>query len=403
MDTQPMNDNLIEAQTVQPTSWRRRALLGGGVLVAGATAAGTWRAVSTGMLLQGDEAFEPWHAWARMPAGEPLSLVAAAVLASSPHNTQPWAFRVQPGLIEVRADGTRGLGAMDPFAREMWHGLGAAIANIETAAPARGFAVETLLRPDTTDDGLAARILLREQPAAPTALAAVIDQRSTNRAAYDPTRGVPAETLANLSSQDDNDTRIVWLPADSERGWMFAEATLLATRQITADSEMAEAGHHWFRANPKQVARHRDGVSTPTAGISPLVAALSPLAPPVDSREAGEYWLRSTQMHLATAPLYGLVVVRDVYDRRTQLLAGSRWQRTHLELTRQGLAAHPLNQLIEIVDRDRQLGRPSPTAELLTRLTGDRLWRPTFAFRTGYATREVPRSARRQLASVVVP
>jgi len=383
------------------TSWTRRALLGGGVMVAGAAAAGAWRAISTGMILQGDEAFHPWETWARMPAGEPLSLVAAAVLASSPHNTQPWTFRLRAGRIEVLADGARALGAMDPYAREMWHGLGAAIANIEVAAPARGFAAETLLRPDPANDGLAAHIRLRAQAVSPSALAGFIDQRRTNRAAYDPQRVVPAEVCARLSELDNADTRIVWLPADSAQGRAFADATLAATRQITADPAMAEAGHHWFRANPKQVALHRDGVSTPTAGISPVVATLSPLAPPVDSAKAGEYWLRSTQMHLATAPLYGLIVVRELYDRRIQLLAGARWQRTHLQLTRDGLAAHPMNQLIEIVDRDRQLSRPSPTADLLTRLTGDALWRPTFAFRTGYATREVPRSARRQLASVV--
>ena len=290
---------------------------------------------------------------------------------------------------------------MDPFGREMWHGLGAAIANIEVAAPARGFATETQLRPDAGDDTLAARIQLRRPAAAPAPLAAFIDKRSTNRAAYDPARAVPTAVRDSLSAEDDNEVRIVWLQADSAAGRRFAEATLAGTREIVADAEMAEAGHHWFRANPKQVALHRDGVSTPTAGISPLVATLSPLVPPVDSQKAGEYWLNSTRMHLATAPLYGLIVVRDLYDRRTQLLAGARWQRTHLQVTQQGLAAHPLNQLIEIVDRDRQLARPSPTEALLASLTGDALWRPTFAFRAGYATRAVPRSARRQLAKVV--
>jgi hypothetical protein len=232
-------------------------------------------------------------------------------------------------------------------------------------------------------------------------LAVAIDQRSTNRAAYAPERPVSEAVRASLSAADDKDTRIVWLDASSPAGQRFAQATIAATQQISADKEMSEAGHHWFRANPRDVARHRDGISTPTSGIPPWVATLSPLVPPVDSQTAGEYWLRSTRMHLASAPLYGLIVVRDLYDRRTQLLAGARWQRTHLTLTAEGLAAHPLNQLVEIVDRDRQLGRASQTASLLADLTGDAMWKPTFAFRTGYATRVVPRSARRPLVAVI--
>jgi nitroreductase len=388
-------------RAAEPGVWRRRALLGGGALVACASAIGAWRAISTGMVLQGDEAFQAWETWATMPPGEPLSLVAAAVLASSPHNTQPWAFRVARDSIEVLADASRTLGAMDPFEREKWHGLGAAIANIEEAAPARGFVAETVLRPPGSEAHVAARIRLRPATATLTPLAAAIDQRSTNRAAYAPERPVSEALRARLSAMDDSDVRLVWLPADSPAGQRFAQATIAATQQISADKEMSDAGHHWFRANPKETARHRDGVSTPTAGIPTLVATLSPLVPPVDSQTAGEYWLRSTRMHLASAPLYGLIVVRELYDRRTQLLAGARWQRTHLTITSEGLAGHPLNQLVEIVDRDRQLDRRSPTAALLADLSGDALWKPTFAFRVGYATRIVPRSARRSLAAVI--
>lgn len=383
------------------TRWTRRALLGGAVLVAGTAAAGTWRAIGTGMVLQGDEAFHPWQAWRESATGDPLSLVAAAVLASNPHNTQPWSFRVWASRIEVRADAARGLGAFDPFGREMWHGLGAAIANIEIAAPARGFEVDTELVPDRADATLAARIHLRARPDRPSALAALIDQRRTNRAGYDPRSAVPTTLLEAISALDDGDVRIRWLPAASSEGRSFAHETVEATRQINADAEMVEAGHRWFRANPRQVAMHRDGVSTPTAGISPLLATLSPLMPPVDGAEAGRYWLRSTQMQLASAPMYALLLVRDLDDRRLQLLAGARWQRIHLLLTQGGLAAHPMNQLVEIVDRDRQLRRPSPTAQSLARMAGDAAWKPTFAFRSGFATREVPQSARRPVASVI--
>jgi len=372
-------------------------------VVGAAAATGLWRAITTGMILQGDEAFEPWQAWGRTQAGDPLSLVAAAILASSPHNTQPWLFFVRDDRIDVRSDPSRSLGAMDPFGREMWQGLGAAIANIEIAALARGFAASTTLRPDQTDDTLAARITLTPSKALASTLASVIAKRSTNRAAYDPDRPVSPSVLEHIAKDDNDDVRVVWLAAGSEQGKAFADATLRGTEQISADADMSDASHHWFRASPKAVAQHRDGVSTPTAGIPPLIATLSPLLPPVDGKTAGEYWLRSTKMQLASAPTYALITVRDLYDRRGQLLAGARWQRVHLQLTEMGLAAHPLNQLMEIVDRDRQLKRPSPTSSLLARLAGEPGWAPTFAFRLGYPTREVPRSPRRKLSSVITP
>jgi hypothetical protein len=74
----------------------------------------------------------------------------------------------------------------------------------------------------------------------------------------------------------------------------------------------------------------------------------------------------------------------------------------HLMLTAEGLAAHPMNQLVEVVDRDRQLKRHSATAQTLQAWTGRSEWRATFAFRTGYATQAMPHSARRGLAAVTV-
>jgi len=396
-----MTDPSNEVQVPPPGAWKRRALLGGGAVLAGTAAAGLWRAVSTGMVLQGDEAFHPWQAWARALPGDPLSLVAAAILASSPHNTQPWIFVLRDGRIDVLADTARSLGAMDPYGREMWQGLGAAIANMQVAAPVRGFAVDTQWRPNPADEALAARLLLRAAPTAHSPLADVIAQRSTNRAAYDPSRAIPRSVLERLSADDDEHVRLAWLPADAAPGRAFAAATLSGTQQISADPDMVAAGHHWFRASPKALAQHRDGISTPTSGIPPLVATLSPLFPPVDGKTAGEYWLRSTRMQLESAPMYAMLMVRDLYDRRGQLLAGARWQRTHLQLTEMGLAAHPLNQLMEVVDRDRQLARASPTSALLRRLGGQPGWHPTFAFRIGFPTRAVPKSPRRPLTEVI--
>ena len=66
------------------------------------------------------DAYAPWGLW-NDPSlrGAPLALVAAAVLAANPHDTQPWLFRISDDAIEVLADLSRNLGAMDAFVREM--------------------------------------------------------------------------------------------------------------------------------------------------------------------------------------------------------------------------------------------------------------------------------------------
>ena len=57
-------------------------------------------------------------------------LVRAGILAASPHNTQPWRFRVSPTRVELYADPARSLGAFDPYLREMHIGLGCAVENM---------------------------------------------------------------------------------------------------------------------------------------------------------------------------------------------------------------------------------------------------------------------------------
>jgi hypothetical protein len=52
-------------------------------------------------------------------------LVRAAILATNPHNTQPWGFRVSASAVDMYADPSRNIGAMDPYRREQFTGLAA--------------------------------------------------------------------------------------------------------------------------------------------------------------------------------------------------------------------------------------------------------------------------------------
>jgi hypothetical protein len=103
-----------------------------------------------------------------------------------------------------------------------------------------------------------------------------------------------------------------------------------------------------------------------------------------------------------TSPLLGLTAVRDLYDRPQALRAGLAWQRMHLLATTRGFAAQPINQPVELVDRERELGRPARAAGVLADLTGDPGWKPTFTFRMGFPTRPAAPSPRRGVDDVLL-
>ena len=99
--------------------------------------------------------------------------------------------------------------------------------------------------------------------------------------------------------------------------------------------------------------------------------------------------------------LFGLIAVPALNDRAALIEAGRLWQRMHIQATVLGLAAQPLNQLMEMADRDAALQRASSAAETLESLAtlgGDAF---TFAFRMGYSRFMTNPSPRRNLADVI--
>ncbi len=166
---------------------------------------------------------------------------------------------------------------------------------------------------------------------------------------------------------------------------------------MSRDSEL------WFRMTPTEVQRHRDGITLEASGLHPAILALAKMMPNISGDEAHRRWLQSTKdVHLATAPVTGLIAVRGLYDIPQTLDAGRLWQRMHLWAATKGIAMQPLNQPLEVADRELQLAKSPDMARTLERLTGDPAWKPTFAFRAGYPNRAPLPSPRRALRDVVV-
>jgi hypothetical protein len=387
---------------------KRRGFLVGAASVAALAALG-YRSWDRGVWTAGRG--DPYAAWAEWRAENVDGLkrpLRAAILAANPHNTQPWLFGLGAGSINVFADRARNLGAFDPFRREMHLGVGAAIENLVLASRAFGMAADVTPVDGTLalspDDTPASAAQIAFAPTAPSrgALFNAIPLRRTNRGPYradQPLGGERLERLAQVSAS--SVVRVDFIDdahARAELGAIIVEAT----ERIVCDPQMSADSARWFRTGRRDVDAHRDGVTVDTSGVSPLMAAISKLLPDLDAKSADRYWLAMTRdTHVATASVFGVILVRNRLDMRSTIEAGRTWQRLHLAATAQGVAAQPLNQPVEWMDRTAMIGRTDDFKSAIARLASALDWEPTFVFRLGIPERGAGHSPRRPLEDVL--
>jgi hypothetical protein len=385
----------------------RRLVIAGGAGALALIALG-YRAWDRGVLAGATgPAYAPWDEWRGRNLDGNRRPLRAAILAASPHDTQPWVFTVSPTAIDVYADRARHLGAFDPFRREMHLGVGCAIENLVRAARAFGMIAEIqpadgrLELSPGAEPVIAARVALGTGPASTDPFYEAIPRRHMNRGPYRE-EAIPRERLRGLADLVAGPDLRVAIVADGGARRELAALVVGATERIIADSEMSMDSFRWIRTGRREVLARRDGVTLDTSGASRLMTIAGKILPDLDAARTDRFWLDATRdVHTATAPVFGLILVRDRLDMAQAIAAGRAWQHLHLAVTAHGLAAQPLNQPVEMIDRNQMLGRNDEFGPALARFAHEGGWEPTFVFRLGYAEREAPRSPRRRLEDVL--
>jgi len=292
-------------------------------------------------------------------------LLRFAILAPSSRNTQPWSFRITTDGVEVFADYSRRLPAIDPDDRELLMSVGAAITNLRVAAAWFGFDTTVLYEQRPEESLPVAVVTFRETCMADEALRSLfpaIRERHTNREPFDG-RPLEFETLGALCDLADQfpDAVTFLLPRDKRRlANLVARGNELQMSRTSVRSELAD----WIRGSESESA---DGICVDGLGIP---APLDRLAGWVTRRfDLGTVQASQDRQMITNAAALILISAND--DRVSLVKAGEVVERLLLTATLNGLQYSFFNYAIEdhvLREEIRKLAGSVEPPQLLLRI-----------------------------------
>jgi nitroreductase len=273
------------------------------------------------------------------------AIVIAASRAPSLHNTQPWQWRLQGDVLDLRADRSRQLHVADPDGHSLLISCGAAIELTALALATQGWVAQTLLLPDPGDPDLLARFPLgsRSNPdrAAEPHLLAAGRRRSDRRVFGSPAVATDIVERLREAAQAPGVYSHFALRADESLD--LAVAISRADRSERDDPAYAAEMAEWVRGDPTDP----DGV--PTSAI-PAVAEDEPRHTDIPLRDF-ELGIPGTQLINAGAderPLIAIIFT-EADSSLERLRAGQSMMRLMIAAELEDLASCPLSQSVDLL------------------------------------------------------
>jgi MFS family permease/nitroreductase len=346
--------------TSQTPIFTRRGFLAGCTVVVGGAAGSAYAIGELGKPDPSAEPYEHWHQRSPRDLSDLQFIAMCGVLAANPHNTQPWRFRIESDLIEIRSDEDRHLGSADPERRMMKMALGCALDNMMIAARSLGYLdAREIIEPDSERIllNLGSKSATRSGTAPEDALFEAIFARQTVRAPFDPTQPVPFALTAALSQRAaELNISLRWYREPSLRD-AIAEVHRSGVRAWMAEPQRHVDAMKWWRHTRQQWHAQRDGISIYTSALPAFFRAAGPVLVSREQLE-GDFgreqeigWVDSI---VQQTPVWAVMhAPRD--DWASCVNAGRLLERMYLEATRTGYGLCPLAYAAEHPDSSERL------------------------------------------------
>ena len=308
-----------------------------------------------------------------------------ALLSPSPHNTQPWRWRIEGTTIELRADRSRRLSVCDPECRELTIGCGSALEHLLIALGSHRLSADVHLLPRPADPDALADVVVGSGPPLPDAarLFAQLAVRRTHRGAYaDQPVGVEAieALVAGVTGR-----RVHAHVASVDQRVALCELVKAGDQTQMRDPAFRHELSSWMR--PAH-GRHVDGMPSDLLGQHGLAAEIAPWA--VRLLDLGGSQATRDAALLEGSPVIA-VVWSEQDDPLSWLETGRFFARLVLSAQAAEIVSAHMNQPCELPDLRARLAS-------LTGINGH----PQLVLRFGNAPPVHP-SVRRPLVDVLDP
>ena len=273
--------------------------------------------------------------------------------APSAHNAQPWLLDYATDRIELRFDSARELPAGDPTRRDLFLSLGALVEAVLIAATGAGASLEFEPAIDVERRRVGA-FVAAAVPYATSFTPDDLERRQTSRLVYAPGR-LSSDDLADARAALGSEEALHELPARE-----LVDLYVRADRHLYDSPHVVEELRSWLRLSRRDPRYGQDGLTSECLALSrPAAAAVALLLRP------GVYPLvRALRVHRTfTRATRGLldrdgsvIVLSGPVETLAQVLGhGRSLFRVWLALARRGLYTHPLSQILDCTETEREL------------------------------------------------